>query len=51
MDEIDFNLGYQFGGWFKNVSIRLRYAIVNQDEKVEGGKDWTDGRVYLQYTF
>jgi hypothetical protein len=49
--EIDFNLQYKLGGWFKNCSIRLRHAIIDQDEDIAGGEDWTDSRVYLVYTF
>jgi hypothetical protein len=50
-DEIDFNLQYKLSGWFNNCSIRLRYAIIDQDEGIAGGEDWTDSRVYLVYKF
>lgn len=51
IEELDFSIQYGLRGWFENCSIRFRYAIVNQDEGVEGGKDWTDARLYLQYRF
>jgi hypothetical protein len=51
IDEIDFDVQYKFGGIFKNLSLRLRYAIINGDEDVAGGKDWTDSRTYLTYRF
>ncbi len=50
-DEIDFNLQYELGGWFKGCSVRLRYAFIDQDEGVAGGEDYSDGRIYLQYKF
>ncbi len=51
LDEIDFNLQYDLGGWFKGCSVRLRYAFINQDEDIAGGEDYSDGRIYLQYKF
>lgn len=50
-EEFDFNLQYQFGGWFKDCSLRIRHAIIEQDEDIEEGKDWTDTRFYLVYSF
>lgn len=49
--EIDFDVSYKLGGWFKLCSIWFRYAVIDQDEDVVGGKDWTDSRVYLVYKF
>jgi len=49
--ETDFNLQYTLGGRFKKCSIRLRYALIDQDEDVESGEDYSDGRLYLQYRF
>ncbi len=51
LDEIDFNLQYNLGGWFEGCSVRLRYAFIDQDEDVAGGEDYSDGRIYLQYKF
>jgi len=50
-NEIDFNIQYNLDGWFKDCSIRLRYAFVDQDEDVVDGEDFSDGRIYLQYKF
>ena len=50
-EEFDFDLQYQFGGWFKDCSLRIRHAIIEQDEDIEGGKEWTDTRIYLVYSF
>ena len=49
--EFDFDLYYKLGGWFKLMSIRLRHAIINEDEGVDGGEDFTDSRLYLVYKF
>jgi hypothetical protein len=49
--EVDFDLQYKLTGWFENCSIRLRHAIIDQDEDITGGKDWTDTRVYLVYKY
>jgi len=49
--EFDFDLYYKLGGWFKLCSIRLRHAIINQDEDIPGGEDFTDSRLYLVYKF
>jgi len=49
--EVDFDLQYKFSGWFENCSLRLRHAIIDQDEAITGGKDWNDTRVYLVYKY
>ncbi len=49
--EFDFDLYYKLGGWFKLCSIRLRYAIIDQDEDIPGGEDFTDTRLHLAYRF
>jgi len=48
--EVDFNIQYKFSGCLKNCSIRLKHAIVDQDEEFNG-RDWTDLKVFLQYSF
>jgi hypothetical protein len=50
IDEFNFDLQYKFSGWFKDCSLRFRYAIVDADEN-SGGEDLTDTRLYLVYTF
>jgi hypothetical protein len=50
-EELDFNIQYKLSGWLKNCSIRLRHAIIKQDEDIAGGEDFTDSRVYLVYKF
>ena len=50
-EEFDVNLQYQFGGWLKDCSLRVRYAIIEQDEDLEEGRTWTDTRFYLVYSF
>ena len=47
--ELDIDLYYKLGGWFKLSSIRLRHAIIDQDEDIPGGEDFTDSRLYLVY--
>ncbi len=49
--ELDFDIQYNLEGWFKDCSIRLRYAFIDQDEDVADGEDFSDGRIYLQYKF
>jgi hypothetical protein len=49
--ESDFDLQYRLSGRFENCSIRLRYAYIDEDEDVDGGEDYSDGRIYLQYRF
>ncbi|MEN8245018.1 MAG: OprD family outer membrane porin [Thermodesulfobacteriota bacterium] len=49
--EIDVDLQYKLSGWFDNCSIRLRHAIIDKDEDVAGGEDFSDSRVYLVYKF
>ena len=49
--ELDLDLQYKLRGWFDNCSIRLRHAIIDRDEDVAGGEDFTDSRVYLVYKF
>lgn len=50
-DEIDLSLEYKFGGMFKNLSVRARYAMVDYASDVEGGDDVNDIRLYLTYRF
>ena len=50
-EEFDVNLQYQLGGWLKDCSLRVRYAIIELDEDLEGGRTWTDTRFYLVYSF
>lgn len=49
-DEIDFNMQYNFSGFLKGLSLRARYAIIDEDE-VAGGEDFNDFRFYLRYKF
>jgi hypothetical protein len=49
--EIDLELQYKLSGWFNNCRIRLRHAIIDQDEDVAGGEDFTDSRFDLVYKF
>lgn len=49
-DEIDFNLQYDFSSFLKGLSLRVRYAIIDEDEAV-GGEDFNDFRFYLRYKF
>ena len=51
IEELDFQVKYDFSGWLENFSIWFRQAFIDQDEAVAGGKDWTDSRLYLQYKF
>ena len=48
--ETDFDIIYEPGGYFENMSMRLRHAIVNKDEDL-GGEDYNDTRVMLKYGF
>ncbi|SHO43874.1 OprD family outer membrane porin [Desulfopila aestuarii] len=51
-DQIDFNLQYKLGGWFKGCEARLRYAIRNVDDDVSGSlQDFNDIRFSLAYRF
>jgi len=47
--EINLELQYKLSGWFNNCGIRLRHAIIDQDEDVAGGEDFTDSRLDLIY--
>lgn len=49
--EIDFDLQYDLGGWLKLCTVRFRHAVINQDEDVAGGEDFTDSRLYLLWKF
>lgn len=49
--EFDLDLQYELSGWLKLCTIRLRHAIINQDEDVAGGEDFTDSRLYLLWRF
>jgi hypothetical protein len=49
--EIDFNLLYTFGGRLEDLSLRFRYAYVDQDENVGNGNDWDDVRFHIEYRF
>ncbi|MEK6195433.1 MAG: OprD family outer membrane porin [Deltaproteobacteria bacterium] len=49
--EFDFDLYYKLGGWFKLCNIRFRHAIIDQDEDIPGGEDFTDTRLQLGYRF
>lgn len=51
IEELNFSIKYAFGGKLDDFSIWLRHAIVNQDDDIADGRDWTDSRVYLQYRF
>lgn len=48
--ELDFDIKYSFGGFLEGLSLRLRQAIVDQEETL-GGEDFTDSRVQLKYDF
>jgi len=50
IDEIDFDLRYEFSGALQGLGLRGRYAIVDEDELL-GGEDLTDFRFYLTYDF
>jgi len=49
-DEIDFNLQYDFSDFLKGLSVRARYALIDEDETVNG-EDFGDFRFYLRYKF
>lgn len=51
-DQIDFDLQYKLGGWFKGCLLRLRYAIRNADENTDGtAYDSYDIETILTYRF
>ncbi|QIZ77272.1 OprD family outer membrane porin [Ferrimonas lipolytica] len=47
IDETDFSVRYNMNKWVDGLSVRARYAIVNQDS----GDDLTDMRFYVYYKF
>jgi len=49
--EIDFDLQYELSGWLKLCTVRFRHAVINQDEDVTGGEDFTDSRLYFLWKF
>ena len=49
-DEINFDLQYEFSGSLQGLIIRVRYAIIDEDEAVNG-EDFGDFRFYLRYKF
>ncbi|MFC1825890.1 OprD family outer membrane porin [Thermodesulfobacteriota bacterium] len=49
-DEINFDLQYEFSGSLQGLIIRARYAIIDEDETVNG-EDFGDFRFYLRYKF
>ncbi len=51
MQETDFNIQYKLSGWFENLSLRFRYAHMDQDEEVADGSDWDDIRFHIEYRF
>ncbi|MCD4727889.1 MAG: OprD family porin [Pirellulales bacterium] len=48
--ELDFDVKYKFGGCLDGLSLRLRHAIIDQEEDM-GGEDFTDSRVMFKYDF
>ncbi len=52
-DQIDFDLRYKLGGWFKGCDLRLRYAIRNADHFRDDVVEDMDSnvRAYLVYRF
>ena len=49
-DDIDLDVTYKFSGVLEGLKLRLRHAIINEDEG-RGGEDYTDSRIYLTYDF
>lgn len=49
-NETNFDLKYEFSGTLEGLSLRGRYAIIEEDEAM-GGEDFNDLRFYLQYKF
>lgn len=49
-NEIDCEFRYAFSGRLEGLSLRARYAVIDEDEAV-GGEDFSDLRFYMQYKF
>ena len=49
-NEINFDLQYQFSGFLQGLILRVRYAIIDEDEALKG-TDFNDFRFYLSYKF
>jgi len=48
--ELDFDVKYNFSGCLEGLSIRVRHAVIGQDEDM-GGEDFTDSRLQVKYDF
>ena len=48
--ETDIDVIYNCKGYFENMTLRLRHAIVNKDEAM-GGEDYNDTRIMATYDF
>lgn len=48
--ETNFDLTFDLGAMAKGLSLRTRYAMVDEDENI-GGEDLDDFRIYLRYRF
>lgn len=48
--ELDFDVKYAFSGCLDGWSIRVRHALIDQDEEL-GGEDYGDSRLQIKYDF
>ncbi len=48
--DLDLDVKYAFSGCLDGLKLRLRHAIINEQESM-GGEDYTDSRIYITYDF